>query len=94
MSISAARPIFVPGISILTGILLIIGILSAAVKTTACIWAQASLCLVWQLLYSLTIGPVAYAIISETSALRLRAQTVVLASNAYNVAAICSSCTS
>lgn len=82
------RSIFVTGISTLTIILLIIGVLSAAAKTTASTWAQASLCLIWQLVYSLTIGPVAYAIISETSALRLRAQTVVLARNTYNITAV------
>lgn len=82
------RTIFVTGISTLTTILLIIGILSAASKTTASTWTQASLCLIWQLVYSLTIGPVAYAIISETSALRLRAQTVVLSRNTYNITAV------
>ncbi|KAJ5604855.1 hypothetical protein N7510_010009 [Penicillium lagena] len=82
------RTIFLTGISSLTVILFSIGIISAITNNTPAMWAQASLCLIWQLAYSLTIGPLAYAIISETSAVRLRAQTVVLARNTYNLTAI------
>lgn len=82
------RTIFLTGIATLTCVLLVIGIISATTTSQAALWAQASLCLVWQLVYSMTIGPICYAIISETSAIGLRAQTVVLARNAYNLTAI------
>jgi SP family general alpha glucoside:H+ symporter-like MFS transporter len=82
------RSIFLTGITTLSFTLLIIGIISASADSQGALWAQAALCLVWQLVYSLTIGPVCYAIISETSAVRLRAQTVVLARNSYNLTAI------
>lgn len=52
------------------------------------IWAQAALCLLWQVGYSMTVGPICYALISETSAIRLRAKTVCLSRNVYNVTAI------
>jgi hypothetical protein len=40
--------------------------------------------------YSLTIGPITYAIISETSAVQVRAKTVVLARNVYNIVSVAS----
>ncbi|EEY15935.1 general alpha-glucoside permease [Verticillium alfalfae VaMs.102] len=46
-------------------------------------WAQVAFVLVWKLIYSMTVGPICYAIISETSAVRLRPQTVVIARNTY-----------
>lgn len=82
------RTIYVSGIASLTIILLIVGIISVASKSHAAIWGQAGLCLLWLLVYSLTIGPIAYAIISETSAVRLRAKTVALSRNVYNITAI------
>lgn len=82
------RTIFLTGITTLTCILLTIGIISASTSNAAGLWAQASLCLIWQLVYSLSVGPICYAIISETSAVRLRAQTVVLSRNTYNMTAV------
>ncbi len=84
------RTIYVSGISGLASVLLLIGIISVSTSSTAGLWAQASLCLIWQLIYSLSVGPICYAIISETSAIRLRANTVVLARNSYNVVTIVS----
>lgn len=48
-------------------------------------WAQAALCFVWLLVYSLTVGPIAYAIVPETSSVRLRPLTVCLARTAYQI---------
>ena len=85
------RTIYLAGISILTATLLLIGIVSATTHgSTPGMWAQASLCLVWQLVYALTLGPITYAIISETSAIQVRAKTVVLSRNVYNVVSIVS----
>jgi MFS transporter, SP family, general alpha glucoside:H+ symporter len=82
------RTIFFTGMAGMTAVLLTIGIVSVSTNSDAGLWAQASLCLVWQLIYSCTVGPVCYAIISETSAIRLRAKSVVLARNAYNLTAL------
>lgn len=43
-----------------------------------------------QFTYAITVGPVAYSIVAEISAVRLRAQTVVLARNAYQIVNIVS----
>lgn len=82
------RTIYLSGISGLTSVLLLIGIISVSTHNEAGLWAQASLCLIWQLFYSLSVGPICYAIISETSAVRLRAKTVVLARNTYNIVTV------
>ena len=82
------RTLYISGISFLTFVLLLIGIVSASSKSDGALWAQAALCLLWQVGYSLTVGPICYAIISETSAIRLRAKTVCLARNTYNITAI------
>ncbi|CAI4213907.1 unnamed protein product [Parascedosporium putredinis] len=84
------RTIFLGGISTLAILLFTIGMISATTSANndSALWAQASLCLIWQLVYSLTLGPIAYVIISETSAVRLRAKSVVLARNTYNITTV------
>lgn len=84
------RTIYLTGQTVLAALLLLIGILSAADGHGAGLWAQAALSILWLFTYSLTIGPITYSIISETSAVRLRAQTVVLARNFYQVVNIIS----
>lgn len=88
VSFIGRRTIYLTGIATLTLTLLIIGIISVTTTSKPGLWAQATLCMFWQLVYALSLGPVCYTIISETSAIRLRAQTVVLARNAYNLTAI------
>ncbi|KAI1334955.1 general substrate transporter [Xylariaceae sp. FL0016] len=82
------RTIYLVGLTGIFTVLFIIGLVSVSTATISGAWAQASLLLVWHLTYSLTLGPIAYAIVSETSAVRLRAKTVVLARSFYNVALI------
>lgn len=82
------RTLYVSGMATLTLILLLVGIISATSKTSGAVWAQAALCLSWLGVYSLTVGPICYAIISETSAIRLRVKTVALSRNMYNITAI------
>ncbi|KAI1633997.1 general substrate transporter [Biscogniauxia mediterranea] len=88
------RAIYVGGAAALAAVLLVIGVVSATSPTATATtdspaaWAQAALLLVWHLVYSLTLGPVTYAIVAETSAVRLRARTVVLARCVYNVTLI------
>lgn len=84
------RTIYLWGEIILAALLILIGILSAADSSSGSKWGQAALALMWLFTYSLTVGPIAYSIISETSAVRLRAQTVVLARNTYQVVNIIS----
>lgn len=84
------RTIYVTGQALLCGWLLLIGILNATSKTGGSLWAQAAFCILWLFTYSLTVGPIAYAIIAETSSVRLRPLSVVLARNAYQLVNIVS----
>jgi SP family general alpha glucoside:H+ symporter-like MFS transporter len=84
------RTLYLGGMAMAACSLLIVGICSTASTTTGAMWAQVAFILVWKLIYSLTVGPICYAIISETSAVRLRPQTVVVARNTYAMVQIVS----
>jgi SP family general alpha glucoside:H+ symporter-like MFS transporter len=73
----------------LTIVLLIIGILDVSAGSRG-LWPSGGLCVFWLFTYSLTIGPLAYSIISETSSVRLRPLSVVLARTAYQLTNIVS----
>jgi len=48
-------------------------------------WASGALCLLWVFIYDFTVGPLAYAVVGESSSTRLRSKTVGLARNTYNI---------
>lgn len=72
------RPIFVWGMAILSGLLILIGVLDV-VPTGAAKWVQAGITVVWAFAYFLSIGAMAFAILGETSSASLRAPTAALA---------------
>ncbi|RDW58444.1 sugar transporter-like protein [Coleophoma crateriformis] len=78
------RTIYVGGMSCLTVVLMLIGILNVSAGDKA-LWPSGGLCILWLLIYSLTVGPIAYSIISETSSMRLRPLSVVLARTSYQL---------
>ncbi len=83
------RTIYLSGLIVLTSLMFIIGFLSLAPSTNqGSIWAQATLLLVWIFFYDLTIGPIAFVIVSETSATRLRIKTLAIARNTQNLCSI------
>lgn len=51
-------------------------------------WAVGSLLLVFTLIYDITVGPVCYAIVAETSSTRLRQKTIVVARMTYNICGV------
>jgi SP family general alpha glucoside:H+ symporter-like MFS transporter len=73
----------------LTVILFLIGILDVSAGEKG-LWPSGGLCIFWLFTYSLTIGPLAYSITSETSSVRLRPLSVVLARTAYQLTNIVS----
>ncbi|GAW15178.1 hypothetical protein ANO14919_045870 [Xylariales sp. No.14919] len=83
------RTLYLSGMGMLSLILLLIGILNVSAGTRA-LWPSGGLCVLWLFIYSLTIGPLAYSIISETSSVRLRPLSVVLARVSYQVVNIIS----
>ncbi|KAL2670290.1 hypothetical protein Neosp_014757 [[Neocosmospora] mangrovei] len=82
------RSLYLIGMSGMSVILFIIGCLAINTHNPAVKWVQSILCVVWLLVFSLTIGPVGWAIPPEVSSTRLRSKTVVLARTAYYIAQI------
>ncbi|KAK6530267.1 hypothetical protein TWF694_003629 [Orbilia ellipsospora] len=88
MSYFGRRPLYIAGLVILDVILFIIGFIALAESTTATQWATGSMLLVYTFFYDTTVGPVCYSLVSEMSSTRLRAKTIVLARNLYNIFSI------
>lgn len=83
------RNIYLYGSCALLGLLLIIGLTAIAPESNiASRWAIGSMLLLFTFIYDLTVGPVCYALVAEVSSTRLRAKTIVLARNLYNVGGI------
>lgn len=82
------RTLYVWGLVILGIILYIVGFLALASETSTYAYAEGGLVLLWLFCFDLTVGPVCYSIVSETSSTHLRAKSVSLARNAYYVASI------
>lgn len=78
------RSIYVVGMGSLTVVLIIIGILDVSAGEKG-LWPSGGLCVLWLFIYSLTVGPITYSITSETSSVRLRPLSVVLARTAYQL---------
>lgn len=89
MSRFGRRSLYVNGLAVLFVILLAIGFTSIPKhdqQVTS--WAIGSLLVVYTFFYDLTVGPVCYSLVSELSSTRLRAKTIVLARNLYNILSI------
>ncbi|KAK5991132.1 General alpha-glucoside permease [Cladobotryum mycophilum] len=84
MSWFGRRTLMLFGMSMLTLVLLLIGILSYAADKDAAKWGQSALALVWLAIYSSTVGPQSFALASEVSATRLRSQTLSITGMVYN----------
>lgn len=70
------------GLVLLTTLQLFVGILDVLptyAPHSPLVWAQSILLLLWNFVYDLTIGPVCFILISEISAVRLRAKTIAVA---------------
>jgi SP family general alpha glucoside:H+ symporter-like MFS transporter len=89
MSRAGRRTIYVWGLFVMFVILLIIGLTGIApASNQGASWAIGSMLLVYTFVYDLTIGPVCYSLVAEISSTRLKAKTIVLARNFYNIGGI------
>lgn len=89
MSRLGRRTIYLNGSCILFILLMIIGFTAIApASNNASRWAIGSMLLIFTFVYDLTVGPVCYALVAEVSSTRLKAKTIVLARNLYNVGGI------
>lgn len=83
------RTLYLCGLGLLTAVLTVVGFVSVGAGNSASgNYAQASMMLIWLLVYYLTVGPICYAIISETSSTRLRSKSVCLSRITYYIAQI------
>jgi MFS transporter, SP family, general alpha glucoside:H+ symporter len=83
------RTLYLWGLGILMLLLMAVGFTSVgAANSVGGNYAQASLMLMWLLVYYLTVGPICYTIISEISSTRLRNKSVCLSRISYYIAQI------
>jgi len=89
MSYVGRRNIYLYGSAVLCTLLFIIGMVGIAPSTNhSASWAIGSMLLIFTFIYDLTVGPVCYSLVAELSSTRLRAKTIVIARNLYNIAGI------
>jgi len=83
------RPLYLWGCIALFVILIVIGGCGIPKTQSAGLsWTAGSLMVLFTGIYDLTIGPVCYCLCAEVPSTRLRAKSIVLARNAYNVVGI------
>ena len=83
------RNIYLYGTGVLCALLFIIGMVGIAPASNhSASWAIGSMLLIFTFIYDLTVGPVCYSLVAELSSTRLRAKTIVIARNLYNIAGI------
>lgn len=83
------RTIYLWGLGLLGLVLITVGFIDVGAPDSAAgSFAQAGMMIVWLGVYYLSVGPVAYAIITEASSVRLRNKSVCLARITYYVAQI------
>ena len=84
------RTLYCWGLAILTILLLVIGGLGVPtlVENGPLGWGVGACILVYTFVYDLTIGPVCYSLVAELSSTRLKAKSIVLARNFYNMAGL------
>ena len=83
------RDLYMYGGCALFGLLMLIGFISLAHGSSA-EWAIGTMLLIFTFTYDLTVGPVCYSLVAEIPSVRLRAKSIVLARNVYNVGGIVS----
>nr|BBB86740.1 maltose permease [Ogataea thermomethanolica (nom. inval.)] len=79
--------IFFGGLAINTCVLLVVGGLGFSSSNGAS-WAVGSLLLVFAFVYDASVGPIAYCAVAEIPSTSVRAKTVALARNMYNLSSI------
>lgn len=79
------RTLYLWGLASLAACLITIGALGTVNSTSATSWAIGSMLLLYTLFYDITIGPVAYSLVSEIPSVRLRNKSIVVARMSYNM---------
>lgn len=74
----------------MTTVLFVIGILNVRTEDYTIGITQSSLCLVWTVMFQLSVGQLGWALPAEMGSSRLRQKTVCLARNSYYVVSVVS----
>jgi SP family general alpha glucoside:H+ symporter-like MFS transporter len=84
------RTLYCWGLAILTVLLVIVGGLGIPqlVANGPLGWGVGACIILYTFVYDLTIGPVCYSLVAELSSTRLKAKSIVLARNFYNMAGL------
>lgn len=88
MTYFGRRTLYLFGSCMLTLIMFIVGLLAIRQNDPSFQWAIGSMLLIFTFTYDLTIGPVCYSLVAELSSTRLKAKTIVLSRNFYNITGI------
>lgn len=72
------RRLYVTGLIVCTGIMILSGGLACGDQTSSMRWSQGILLLVCDVIYSASIGPLTYTFLTETPSTRLKSKTVSL----------------
>lgn len=89
MAYCGRRTLYLWGLGGLSTILMVVGFISVGdASSEAGNYSQASLMIIWLLVYYMTVGPICYAIIGEVSSTRLRSKSVCLSRIVYYIAQI------
>lgn len=84
------RTTYLWGMTVMTAILFIIGLLNIRTNKSSFATTQAVLTLVWTFVFQLSVGQLGWGLPAEMGSTRLRQKTVVLARNAYYIVAVIS----
>lgn len=87
MRIMGRRTIYLWGMAGMATSLFIIGFLTLG-DGNGTKWGQSILCLMWLFMFSMSAGPIGWAIPAEVSSTRLRSKTISLARNSYYIVQI------
>ena len=82
------RQLYLFGVGFNCLFLLATGIAASVPRTEVTTWLQAVFMILIYAQYGLTVGPITYAVIAETSSVRLRAKSVGLARNFYYIISV------
>lgn len=88
MRVAGRRTIYLGGMASMCTCLLIIGFLTLDKGSGSAMWTQSAFCILWLFSFSLSAGPIGWAIPAEVSSTRLRSKTISLARNSYYVVQI------
>lgn len=76
------RTIYLSGLAVMAALQLLVGILDCVPGSATrvdLVWGECALMLAWNFVYDLTVGPICFVILCETSATKVRAKTIAVA---------------